>query len=168
MKVFSHKQSRDDYCSYFISCSQSLHNSLKAMDLKTGYDLMLAKLLLPIDTGNQFWGYILTLHRARIIQRSRDPLLLNWQQLNYTKHCYSQRRPTQSLPRVDTSSLTVKMVERRNLSHICCKWTVPAKLTHETSLPLMSPDNITHCLTALTVEEEEKKKENEFVTPRII
>lgn len=34
---------------------------------------------------------------------------------------------------------------KMHLSQICCKWTIPAKLTHVTLLPLMSPDNITHC-----------------------
>lgn len=77
-------------------------------------------------------------------------------QLHRTEHYYHQGRPW-SPQTVDTSSLKVKMVEKCNLSQICCKWTIPAKPTHVTLLPLMSPDNITHCWNSVDSRKWRKK-----------
>lgn len=86
-------------------------------------------------------------------------------QLYRIEHYYHQGRP-QSPQTVDTSLLKVKMVEKRNLSQICCKWTIPAKLTHVTLLPLMSPDDITLCWNS--VDSKKWREKNESVEPRII
>lgn len=75
------------------------------------------------------------------------------------------RGPQGVSPNVDTSSLTVKMVEKCNLSQICSKWMILAKLTHVTLLPLMSPDSITHCWNSVDSRQREKIESAE---PKII
>lgn len=132
VKVFFHKQSTNCSFGYSISCSLSLHKPLNLMGLKLAMILMPVKPPLPIDTDNELWRYNPTVHRGGIIQRSRAPssLVLKQQQLNGTQHCYHWGRPMLSPSTADSSSLQVKMVEKYNLSQICCKWTIPAKLTH--------------------------------------
>lgn len=122
---------------------------------------------LPIDKGNQLWEYVPTTHREGLPEDHR------FLPLQYWSNSCSIRQSTVSikggsmvsLQTVDTSSLKVKMVEKRNLSQSCCKWTIPAKLTYVNLLPLMSPDNMTHRWNTV---DSRKRKKKESVEPRII
>lgn len=53
---------------YFVNCSLSLHEPLNLMGLKLAMTLMPVKPPLPIDTGNQLWGYVPTVQREGLLK----------------------------------------------------------------------------------------------------
>lgn len=137
------------------------------MGWKPAMTLKPAKPPLPIHAGNPLLGYGPTSRREWSLQDHRLLPLQCWSNGSLTPQSTVTIKggPRVSPKTVDTSSLKVKMVEKCNLSHICCKWMIPAKLTHVTLLPLMSPDNITHSWNSVDSRRREK---NESAEPKII
>lgn len=165
-KVFFHKQFMNCSFGYFISSSLLLHKPLNLMSLKLAITFKPVKPPLPIDTGNHS-GNTFPLLIGRMTQRS----LVFPSSTEVTAALIRQSTitikwgPVVSVQTMDTSSLKMKIAEKCNLSQICCKWMIPDKLTYLTLLPLMSPDNITHCWNSVDSGRRKKKKS---VEPRII
>lgn len=85
VKVAFHKQFMNCSFGYFIGCSLSLHKPLNLMGLKLAMTLMPVKPPLPIETGNQLWGYVPIVHREGLLKDrswAPSPPELKRQQLN--------------------------------------------------------------------------------------
>lgn len=117
------------------------------MGLKLAMTLIPLKPPLPMDTGNQLWGYSPTVQRKGLLRDHTGSFCSSTQataaQLD---RALFPSRETHGVSSTCGDFMTQgEKGGKMRLSQICCKWTIPAKMTHVTLPPLMSPDSISHC-----------------------
>lgn len=133
---------------FWLFCQQQpiITQTIKLNGSETGYDFNAIEATITYGYRQSALGIQSHCSEERITQRSHGLLLLQHSSNGSPIRALFPSRETHGVSSTCGDFITQGEKGRKmRLSQICCKWTIPAKMTHVTLPPLMSPDSISHC-----------------------